>query len=135
MRSSREALPRFVLVGATTAALSALGVFALVDLLGVRPLAAAAMVAVIGNLWGFHANRRWSFLAAQGKLLRQLVRYAMVSFVAVLASVCLFGLLTELGGVHYILASLAVSALFAVTNFIAHFHWSFAPGKTTRPTT
>lgn len=135
MRSKREAFPRFVLVGTITASLSTLGVVALVELLHLQPLTSAVIVAVVGNLWGFCANRQWSFAALHGDPLRQLARYALVSLAAVLASVALFGLLTNLLGMHYVIASLVVSACFAVLNFIAHFHWSFAPGKTTRSPT
>ncbi len=46
-----------------------------------------------------------------------------------LASVALFAFFTRTIGMHYLVASLAVSGVFAVTNFLAHFHWSFAPRR------
>lgn len=135
MRPRRAAFPRFVVVGAITAIASMLGVWALVELLGIRPLVAAGIVAIVGNLWGFCANRQWSFRATHDAPARQLGRYAAVALGTVLSSVVLFGLFTDLLGVHYLAASLVVSGLFAIVNFLAHFHWSFAQRKTPNTST
>ena len=132
MRTAAAALPRFLVVGAGTAAASALAIGALVQGMAMTPIAAAAIVAIAGNVVGFVLNRKWSFLAAHEHPLRQLLRYLTVATVAVVTSVALFALLTEALGLHYLLASLVVSALFAAANFLAHFHWSFAerrPGR------
>ena len=129
MRTPLAALGRFLVVGGTTAAASAFAIHVLVNAVGFRPIVSAAIVAVAGNVIGFVANRRWSFLASQGKPVPQFVRYVTVATAATLASVALFALLTDFAGMHYLLASLCVSGAFAVTNFLAHFHWSFAPGK------
>jgi putative flippase GtrA len=133
LRTARAAFARFVVVGGGTAAASALAIFALVRATGCDPVAAAAIVAVAGNLIGFVANRQWSFLAAHAHPLPQFVRYATVATASTLASVALFAVLTNFVGMHYLLASLCVSGIFAVTNFLAHFHWSFAPGKRLDP--
>ena len=131
MRTAGAALPRFLVVGAGTAVASASAIALLVRA-GVTPVAAATIVAIAGNVAGFVLNRKWSFLASHERPLPQFVRYFVVASVAVVTSIALFSLLTELAGVHYVLASLIVSAFFAMANFLAHFYWSFAvhrPGR------
>ena len=125
MRTKGAAFSRFLVVGGMTAIVSAAAMFALVDGLGFDAIAAAAIVAVAGNIWGFVANRQWSFQATDGPAVVQCIRYMAVSLAAIGISVGLFVLLTEIG-MHYFLASLSVSALFAIANFLAHFYWSFA---------
>ncbi|MCL4760433.1 MAG: GtrA family protein [Burkholderiales bacterium] len=134
MRTRGAALARYVAVGGAIASASAVGIAALVQALDLAPVAAAAVIAVIGNVLGFVVNREWSFLATHEHPVRQFLRYSSVSLVAVLASVALFAVLTDVAGLHYAVASFVVSAVFAATNFLAHFHWSFAAGRRARPT-
>jgi len=126
MRATRAALPRFLLVGGTTAATSALAIAGLVEIARLDSVVAAAIVALAANIVGFVLNRRWSFLATHAHPLPQLLRYLCVSLAAFVTSVALFAVLTESAGLHYVIASLLVSALFAAANFLAHLHWSFA---------
>ena len=106
---------------------SAAAMVGLVDGFGLDVIAAAVMVAVVGNAWGFAANRQWSFQAADGRAVVQCVRYMAVALGAIGISIGLFALLMRMG-MHYFLASLSVSALLAIANFLAHFYWSFAAG-------
>ncbi len=131
MRTKRAAFCRFLVVGGMTAIGSAAAMFGLVDGLGLDVIAAAVIVAVVGNAWGFAANRQWSFQAVDGSAIVQCIRYMTVSLGAIGISVGLFALLTRMG-MHYFLASLAVSALFAVVNFFAHLYWSFASERSDR---
>ena len=126
MRPARGAIPRFLLVGGATAALSALAIAVLVEGARLNPVVAASVVALGANLVGFVLNRKWSFLAFHERPLPQLMRYLCVSLVAFVTSVALFAFLTQRAGLHYVIASLVVSALFAAANFLAHLHWSFA---------
>lgn len=129
MRTARAAFARFLVVGGGTAATSALAILMLVRGTGCDPVLAATIVAIGGNLVGFVANRQWSFLAAHARLLPQVLRYATVTVAATASSVGLFASLTNVAGMHYLLASLCVSGVFAIVNFVAHFHWSFATGR------
>ena len=133
MRSKPAAFGRFLVVGGGIALASALALYAIVAATGWDPIVAAAIVAVAGNVIGFVANRQWSFLASHAHPLPQFLRYATVAVAATVASVALFALFTRTLGMHYLVASLAVSGVFAVTNFIAHFHWSFAPQRKPDP--
>jgi len=126
MRTTRAALPRFLVVGGATAVASALAIAGLVELVRLDPIVAAAIVALAANLVGFVLNRRWSFIALHEHPLPQLLRYLCISLVAFVTSVALFAFLTRSTGMHYLIASLLVSALFAAGNFLAHLHWSFA---------
>lgn len=130
MRAKREALPRFLVVGGATAVASALAIHLLVRYANLEAIAGAAIVAIAGNAIGFVANRQWSFLASHAHPWAQFLRYMAVAASATLASVGLFALLTDFAGLHYVVASLCVSTVFAVTNFVAHFHWSFTAGST-----
>jgi putative flippase GtrA len=126
MRPAQGAFPRFLVVGGATALASAIAIAGLVEGALLDPIVAAAVVALAANLAGFVLNRRWSFLAAHEHPLPQLLRYFCVSVAAFVTSVALFALLTKGAGMHYVIASLVVSAVFAATNFLAHLHWSFA---------
>ena len=126
MRPTRGALPRFLAVGGATALASALAISGLVEVGRLDPIVAAAVVALAANVVGFVLNRKWSFLASHEHPLPQLLRYLCVSLAVFVTSVALFALLTNGASMHYVIASLVVSALFAVPNFIAHLHWSFA---------
>jgi putative flippase GtrA len=127
MRTQPAALWRFLIVGGGVAVASALAIMILVRVAGLGPIVAASIVAIAGNVIGFVANRQWSFLAAQEHPLSQFLRYFAVAVSATIGSVALFAILTEWVGLHYLVASVCVSATFAITNFIAHFHWSFRP--------
>ena len=131
MRSRDAAFVRFVVVGSVTALGSAFAMLMLVEKLGMHPIAAAAVVAVAGNAWGFVMNRRWSFQATDGAAVSQFLRYMAVALFATIASIAMFAGFTALG-LHYLVASLAVSAGFAICNFLAHFHWSFATRRSDR---
>jgi putative flippase GtrA len=125
MRTKAGSFVRFLVVGGGTALACAASVMTLVDGFHLSPVASAAIVAVAGNIVGFIANRHWSFEATRGSAFTQAMRYLVVATTAVITSVAIFAILTDFG-LHYVVASLSVSAFFAVVNFLAHFHWSFA---------
>ncbi len=127
------AFTRFLIVGGSSAVLSAMGLHALIHYLEMPFRPATLAVAVIGNCYGFVLNRQWTFMQTQEHPLLQMVRYTVVTLVAILLSVGLMTWLVEFLGLHYVAASLLTSAIFAVFNFLAHLNWTFHPKHGEKP--
>ena len=127
VRPKHAAFGRFLVVGGGIAAASALAIAAIVAATGWDPIVAAAIVAVAGNVIGF---------VATGTELPRLARPSAAAVPSLRHGGCggharehrAFAFFTRTIGMHYLVASLAVSGVFAVTNS-SRTSWSFAPRR------
>ncbi|MDE2620722.1 MAG: GtrA family protein [Sphingomonadales bacterium] len=118
---------RFLVVGGASALLNTLIIIALTELLRVDYLIAYALCFVLVTLFGFVANRRWSF-ALEGEIQRrELVRYYAVTVAGTLIAMGASRAMVALG-LHYGLAVFLSAGVLAPVNFVAHRWFSFAPG-------
>ena len=116
---------RFATVGIACVLLN-VGLFAvLVDWLGLGVLAVTVLSFILGNLVSFALNRSWTFVAAGGPLLPQIAKFSTVQVSSLALNLTLMWWLVTILGIRAVIASLVVSASFAVGNFLAQRSWVF----------
>lgn len=127
VRQHSEGLVRFLVVGATSAALNTAIIVALTETLGLHYLVSYALCFVLVTLFGFAANRSWSF-AVKGPLRHhEVARYYFTTIVGTASAMILSGLMVW-AGMAYWLAVFLAAGIIAPINFIAHRFWSFGAG-------
>jgi len=131
MRISARRLPvirqfiTFGAVGASGVVIDTLALVAVVEGFGADPRAAACVAFTFAVTWNFLLNRRWTFRADGGHLLRQ-----YRAFVAT----CLLGLGIRLATMHVLIewAGMGESPLYVIASFIgmgAATLWNFLGSK------
>ncbi len=117
---------RFFAVGALAVGAN-LALFAtLVGILGWDYLLATVAVFIAVNAGAFVLNRGWVF-GSNRPVGQSLARYYAVMAVSLAINLFLMRVLVEAIGFHYLLASVMVSAILAVMNFVAHDRITFGP--------
>ena len=118
---------RFLVVGATSAALNTAIIVALTETFRLHYLVSYAVCFVLVTLYGFAANRSWSF-AVKGPVRRQeLVRYYVTTIIATVLAMAFSNLMVR-AGMAYWLAVFLSAGVIAPLNFVAHRFWSFGAG-------
>jgi putative flippase GtrA len=77
------------------------------------------------NFLGFWLNRHFTFRAKREAAVAQAPRFYFVQGVSLALNLACMYLLVGVVGVNAVLASLSVSALFAIASFVAHRGWTF----------
>ena len=108
---------RFAAVGLTAAALNLVSFLVTVDLLGIPYMAATVIVFFIGNLWGWAANRIFTF-RSEARRTPELARYLAVMAVSLSLNLLCMYALVDIMGVHYLVASVVVGVAFLAGNFL-----------------
>lgn len=119
---------RFVLVGSVALICSLVGLYFLVDKLGISYLSATALLFFVVNFLSFLLNKYFTFRTENTYFPREIGRYYMVmasSFVLNLA--CMFFLVDVLG-LWYIAASVTTAFLMVWYNFFWSYFWGFGKG-------
>jgi glycosyltransferase involved in cell wall biosynthesis/putative flippase GtrA len=122
---SLAAFLRFCLVGAFSVGLNLALLALLVGQLGLPYLVACLVSFFSINAIGYLLNKAFSFQLGAAPKLGEAGRYFAVMGLSLALNLCLMYLLVEIGGIHYLLASVAVSAVLALLNFVAHAVFSF----------
>lgn len=110
---------RFLAVGATAFGINVLLFLLLIEVLGLPYLAAALIVFLVGNFWGWAANRSFTF-KSQDHRIPELSRYLLVTVATLLANLGCMYTLVDLAGLHYLVAALVIGVLFLPLNYSAH---------------
>jgi len=116
---------RFVIVGGFCAVLNVAFQLLAVDKLHVHYLGAAMLSFLIINAVGFALNKRYTFRSASAAVWQELWRYYVTMLGSVLANLALMFVLVSVIGLHYLWASVVVTAMLAATNFLMHADWTF----------
>lgn len=111
---------RFCLVGVVSVALNLLLFYTLVDIFSLNYLVSVVFIFVVVNLFGFIANKYFSFRVYDGCIILQSVKYYIVMFVSLLVNMMLMFFLVDILSIWYIHASLLTSFFMALLNFFAH---------------
>lgn len=116
---------RFAAVGLICVALN-LALFAgLVDRLGWNYLAVTVLSFFVVNGVGFGLSRIWTFRATHEAVAPQAARYLLIQGFNLSLNMSLMWLLVRVFGVDAVAASLLISILFAIGNFLAQRNWAF----------
>lgn len=116
---------RFGAVGLTCVALTLALFDLLVDHLGWNYLLVTALVFFVVNGVGFALSRIWTFRAAQESPAPQAARYLFIQGLNLPLNMSLMWLLVRVCGVGAVAASLLISILFAIGNYLAQRNWAF----------
>lgn len=128
--ADRAALLRHGVLGGTCFTLSLLLSWLLVDGLGVGVLSATAIGFVLMNGVSHHISRLWVFQVRRAgeqapTYRRSLFRYLLVMGATLALNLLFMAVAVHVFGLHYLLASALLAALFFGVNFLLHRDWSF----------
>jgi putative flippase GtrA len=117
-------LVRYLVIGGLAVGLNLVLFWLLVGLFGWPYLNATVVVFIAGNLFGYAANRRFTFesLASRGP---ELARWYLVMGISLAANLAAMAALVDGLGLHYLVASVVLSIAFALVNFAAHDQFTF----------
>lgn len=119
MRSFKQ-LGRFCLVGLTCYGVNLLALAVLCEFMGMNYIPAFVIVFVLGNVLGYWLNRRFTFALRQHFDRAALLRYLLVNFAILLASMAALHMLVEWFRIWYLAAVTIVAGINAPISFVAH---------------
>jgi putative flippase GtrA len=118
-------LSRFATVGLICVVLNLALFDALVDHLGWNYLAVTVLAFFAVNAVGFALGRIWIFRATHEAAAPQAARYLLIQGLSLTLNLSLMWLLVRICGANSVAASLLISVLFAIGNFLAQRNWAF----------
>jgi len=122
-----SSVARFIIVGITNTALSyAVFVLALSLLGGYSYRAGVAQMASygIGSVWSFYWSRGWTF-GAEGRVLRQALRFTLVQGLLLMASSALMSVAVDMWNWPAASTWITVMAFITVLNYLSLKYWVF----------
>lgn len=122
---SWSAFARFCLVGLFSVGLNLALLAWLVGMFGVPYLWACVVAFFSINALGYLLNKAFSFRLGAAPRLGEAGRYFLVMGLSLALNLGLMYLLVDVARLHYLIASVVVSALLAAVNFLAHAVFSF----------
>jgi dolichol-phosphate mannosyltransferase len=125
----RKQIIKFTSVGGFCLLVNLNILWILTEKLGIEDIIASVISFFLSNLVGFFLNKYFTFKAKNTNILREIYKYYAVmssSFVANIS--CLF-ILVKIFDIWVIYATLIVSAIFYLYNYLMHKHWSFKHKK------
>ncbi len=120
---------RFILVGGTCTALNIIFLWWAVECLQLSYLLACTISFFLINLAGYILNKSITFKQGKKIQLRQLLRYYSVMILSLGLNLLLMFILVECLGAHYLIASLGVSLILSVVNYLVHAGFTFYRAK------
>ncbi|WP_155629043.1 GtrA family protein [Burkholderia stagnalis] len=118
---------RFVLVGGLCTLLNLLTLWFVTTRIGWHYLVAVVISFLVVNGIGFALNKYFTFTRASRPKLREIRRYYAVMLGTLALNLSIMFLLVDVLGIHYLLASIVITVLFTLFNFVAHSGWTFTP--------
>lgn len=125
-RHQRVILFRYTAVGLSGTLLDFGVLFALVEYGRVPVLTASVVSFILATLNNFLLNKRWTFQDSSKRLVKQYLKFSIVSVIGLLLNTLLLFLLVYVVNVWYILAKALASGVILFWNFSIHKFWTFA---------
>jgi len=122
---------RFALVGCACIGLNVLLFGLLVDRAGWNFALVTVIAFLLANALSFLLNRNWTFASRDGRVLRQIARFSAIQIGNLLVNLLLMWLLVGWLQLRAFVASIVISALLALGNFLAQRSWAFARDEVT----
>lgn len=116
---------RFATVGLICVFLNVALFASLVDHLGWNYLVVTVLGFFAVNAVGFALSRIWTFRATHAAAAPQAARYLLIQGLNLPLNMSLMWLLVRICGADSVTASLLISILFAIGNFLAQRNWAF----------
>jgi putative flippase GtrA len=115
---------RFLVVGGLAVGLNLLLFWLLVGRLGWNYLLATVIVFFAGNLFGYAANRRFTF-ESRDRQGPEIARWYVVMGMSLAANLAAMAILVDGLRVNYLIASVVLSLGMAFVNYVAHDRFTF----------
>lgn len=125
MLTEHRAFGRFLLVGAVCAALNLTFLWVATDQLGLHYLLSALVSFICINAVGFVLNKYYTFSRPQARVLSELFKYYATMLGSMVLNLLLMAVLVSGFRIHYLVASLVVTMVMMLANFLAHSSWTF----------
>jgi putative flippase GtrA len=116
---------RFMMVGGACTALNIIFLWWAVEHLKLSYLLSCTILFFLINLAGYVLNKTITFNQGRKIQFRQLLYYYIVMMLSLCLNLLLMFVLVERLDVHYLIASLGVSSILAVLNYLAHAGFTF----------
>ena len=116
---------RYLATGALGAALNVLVAVFLTECVGLNYLVSLAICSAIVIVVGFFLNRNWTFRKRGATIIREFLRYALVTGINVPIGLVACAVLVEFAKIRYMYAIMIVAAVFAPVTFFVHRAWTF----------
>lgn len=124
-RTGVRRVARYSLVGLSGVVVNTAALFVLTDVVHVYYLVSSAIATELAIVSNYLLNNAWSFAELEPQA-RGLLRFNVVSLVGLLLTVSMLGLLTEVGGLHYLVANVFATGAGAGWNYLASVRWVWA---------
>ena len=116
---------RFCLIGGLCTIANLAFLYVATDVLGFHYLISCVLSFLIINFAGFLANRLYSFRVEAGSINVQGAKYYGVMSASLLANLLSMYIFVSLCNIHYLVASILVTILLAIGNYLFHLNWTF----------
>ena len=131
-RAGIARIARYALVGLLGVVVNTVVLFVLTDLASVYYLLSSAIATETAIVSNYLLNNAWSFAELEPQA-RGLLRFNAVAVVGLVMTVAMLGLLTEVGGLHYLAANVFATGAGAGWNYLASVRWVWAREVETAP--
>lgn len=123
-------LAKFALVGLTGVLVNLALLAGLTELAGWHYLASATIAIEASIVSNFALNDAWTFRDRRyGPWWRRMVRFNLVSLLALAVNLGVLSLLTEGAGLHYVVAELVAIGVGFLANYQANLSWTYLPER------
>lgn len=123
--SSLTALGRFALSGGLCFVVGTALLWVATDVWHFHYLFSTGLGCLVTNALGFTLHRRWAFADRATHFWRELGRYYVVNIGSLTLNLALMAVVVGGLRVPYLAASMGLSLILALGNFVLHRHWSF----------
>jgi putative flippase GtrA len=118
-------IARYVATGGICVLLNVLIAMVLTEYFGLHYLVSLAVCSAIVTVVGFFLNKSWTFRTRGSPVLPEFLRYALVTGVNIVITLCACALLVEKLRIPYLFAIAIIGVGAAPLTYIVHRAWSF----------
>ena len=125
----RKQIIKFTSVGGFCLIVNLSLLWLLTEKLELEDIIATVISFFLSNLVGFFLNKYFTFKAKKTNILKEIYKYYTVMSSSFIANIGCMIILVKVFNIWVIYATLIVSALFYIYNYLMHKHWSFKHKK------
>lgn len=125
----RKQIIKFTSVGGLCLIVNLSILFFLTEKLTIEDITATIISFFLANLLGFFLNKYFTFRVKSTNIFQEIYKYFAVMSSSFIANVVCMFILVKFLQIWVIYASLIVSAIFYLYNYLMHKHWSFKHKK------
>lgn len=121
----KKQIIKFTGVGGLCLSFNLLILWILTDYFAVEDLTATIIGFFLSNLLGFFLNKYFTFKVTNTNIFKEIYKYYAVMTSSFIANLMIMFILVKIFKIWVIYASLIVSVIFYIYNYVMHKNWSF----------